>query len=98
MDGKACAISFTHTGTRWATRSRYEYAIAQMLTIGPTMGRDVAFSPNGDHIALFVKKERGRNLLIINALSGAIERSVPMKQEQELSPAYSPDGKKIAFA
>jgi hypothetical protein len=78
--------------------SRYEYAIAQMLTIGPTMGRDVAFAPNGDHIALFVKKERGRNLLIINALSGAIERSVPMKQEQELSPAYSPDGRKIAFA
>ena len=78
--------------------SRYEYAIAQMLTVGPVMGRDVAFSPNGDHIALFVKKERGRNLLIINALSGAIERSVPMPQEQELSPAYSPDGKKIAFA
>jgi Tol biopolymer transport system component len=78
--------------------SRYEYAIAQMLTIGPTMGRDVAFSPNGDHIALFVKKERGRNLLIINALSGTIERSVALPQEQELSPVYSPDGKKIAFA
>ena len=78
--------------------SRYEYAIAQMLTVGPVMGRDVAFSPGGDHIALFVKKERGRNLLIINALTGGIERSVAMKVEQQLSPAYSPDGRKIAFS
>jgi WD40 repeat protein len=78
--------------------SRYEYAIAQMLTIGPVMGRDIAFAPNGDQIALFVKKERGRNLLLINALNGHIDRSVALPPEQELSPAYSPDGKKIAFA
>jgi Tol biopolymer transport system component len=78
--------------------SRYEYAIAQMLTIGPVMGRDIGFAPNGDQIALFVKKERGRNLMLINALNGRIERSVPLPQEQELSPAYSPDGSKIAFA
>jgi Tol biopolymer transport system component len=78
--------------------SKYEYAIVQMLTVGPVMGRDVGFAPNGDQIALFVKRERGRNLLLINALTGRIERSVPMKVEQQLSPAYSPDGTKITFA
>jgi len=77
--------------------TRYEYPIAQMLTVGPVMGRDIAFSPTGDHIAFFAKKERGRNLVIVNALNGRIEQSIPLKVEQELSPAYSPDGSKIAF-
>jgi Tol biopolymer transport system component len=78
--------------------SRYEYLIAQSFTIGPVMGRDVAWSPSGDQIALFVKRERGRNLLLINPLTGTIEKSVPMIVDQQLSPAYSPDGKWIAFA
>jgi len=78
--------------------SKYEYAIVQMMTTGPVMGRDLAFAPSGDQIALFVKKERGRNLLLINAITGHLDRSIRMKQEQQLSPAYSPDGKKIAFA
>jgi Tol biopolymer transport system component len=78
--------------------SKYEYLISQSLTVGPVLGRDLAFSPNGDQIATFVKKERGRNLLLINALSGKIEHSVPLDVEQELNPAYSPDGKFIAFA
>jgi hypothetical protein len=75
----------------------YEYIVAQFLTTGPVMGRDVAFSPDGDHVAVFAKKERGRNLLILNSLNGDIERSIPMKVEQQLNPTYSPDGKKIAF-
>ena len=75
----------------------YEYITSQWLTTGPVMGRDVGFSPTGDQIAVFVKKERGRNLLLINALSGDIQRSVPMEVEQQLNPTYSADGTKIAF-
>ncbi|HYM62658.1 MAG TPA: hypothetical protein VEZ11_17370 [Thermoanaerobaculia bacterium] len=83
--------------TRGYTAS-YEYPIVQMVTTGPVMGRDLAFSPSGDQVAMFVKKERGRNLVLLNAFSGRIEKSIPMKVEQQLSPTYSPDGKKIAFS
>ncbi|MGH9456501.1 MAG: BamA/TamA family outer membrane protein [Thermoanaerobaculia bacterium] len=76
---------------------QYEYIIAQMMTTAPVMGRDLAFSPNGDYIAFFVKKERGRNLMIINALSGELLESVSMDVEQQLNPAFSPDGRSIVF-
>lgn len=78
--------------------SEYEYPIVQSFTTGPVMGRDIAFAPNGDQVALFVKKERGRNLLLVNPITGALDRSIPMTVEQQLSPAYSPDGRRIAFS
>ena len=78
--------------------SEYQYAIVQSFTTGSVMGRDVAWSPNGDQVAVFVKKERGRNLLLINPLTGNLDRSIAMKIEQQLSPTYSPDGRFIAFA
>lgn len=76
----------------------YEYVIAQFLTTAPAMGRDIGFSPDGDRIAMFVKKERGRQLMIVNALYGNIERIIPMPDvEQQLSPSWSPDGSRIVF-
>ncbi|MDQ3282380.1 MAG: BamA/TamA family outer membrane protein [Acidobacteriota bacterium] len=78
--------------------SEYEYPVVQAFTTAQVMGRDVAFAPNGDQVALFVKKERGRNLLLINPLTGALERSIAMDIEQQLAPTYSPDGRTIAFA
>lgn len=78
--------------------SRYEYPIVQSFTTAAVAGRDLAFAPNGDQIALFVRKERGRNLLLVNPITGRQERSIEMPVEQQLSPAYSPDGKKVAFS
>ncbi|HUP44660.1 MAG TPA: BamA/TamA family outer membrane protein [Thermoanaerobaculia bacterium] len=78
--------------------SRYEYAIAQSFTTAPVMGRDIAWSPDGDAVALFVRRERGRDLLMINPITGQIARTVSMDIEQQLAPSFSPDGKKIAFS
>lgn len=76
---------------------KYEYLIAQFISTGPVMGRDVGWSPDGDRLAVFAKRERGRSLLIINALDGRILQSIDMDVEQQLNPTFSPDGRLVAF-
>ena len=41
--------------------TEYQYLVAQMLTVGPDRGRDLAFSPDGNHVAVFARRERGRD-------------------------------------
>ncbi|MGE5236409.1 MAG: hypothetical protein ACM3O7_08685 [Acidobacteriota bacterium] len=77
--------------------TEYQYLIAQLLTVGPVRGRDLAYSPNGDRIAVFARKERGRVLLLLDTLHGGIAREIPIAVDQAMSPAYSPDGTLIAF-
>ncbi len=79
-------------------KTEYEYIVAQWLTTGPVGGVDLAVSPDGNSLAFFVKRERGRELLLLNALDGKIETMIPMPGlDQQLNPAFSPDGKRIAF-
>lgn len=75
----------------------YLYLIAQMLTVGPDRGRDLAFSPTGDRVAVFARHERGRMLVFFDALSGGIERTIQIPVDQPMQPSYSLDGKTIAF-
>jgi Tol biopolymer transport system component len=79
--------------------TRYEYPVAQMLTVGPDRGRDLAFSPDGDRVAVFARHERGRILVLLDALHGGIDRTIPVPAEadQAMEPAFSPDGKTVAF-
>lgn len=79
-------------------KTDYEYIVAQWLTTGPVGGVDLAVSPDGNSIAVFVRRERGRELLLLNALDGAIRQMIPMPGlDQQLNPAFSPDGRNIAF-
>ena len=68
-----------------------------MLTVGPDRGRDLAFSPDGDHVAVFARHERGRVLLLLDALARRHRREIPIPVDQAMQPAYSPDGTTIAF-
>jgi len=80
--------------------TRYEYMIAQAVTISlDAPGRSIGVSPDGNHVAAFVRRERGRNLALFNVLSGKLEREVSFPGiDQQLAPSYSPDGKKVVFA
>ena len=79
-------------------KTKYEYIVAQWLTTGPVGGVDLAVSPDGNTLAFFVRRERGRELLLLNALDGAIRDMIPMPSlDQQLNPAFSPDGRSIAF-
>jgi WD40-like Beta Propeller Repeat len=79
-------------------KTDYEYIVAQWLTTGPIGGVDLAVSPNGNSIAVFVRRERGRELMLLNALDGSIQQMIPMPGlDQQLNPAFSPDGHTVAF-
>ena len=79
--------------------SSYQYLVAQELVIGRREGRDLAFSPDGNTVAAFAKRERGRSLLLIDVLHGGVREVIDMDDiEQQSAPAFSPDGKTVAFA
>ena len=78
--------------------SQYQYLICQELTTGRGLGRDLAFSPDGNTLAVFAKRERGRSLLLINVLSGHLNTVIDMFDiEQQGGPVFSPDGRSVAF-
>ena len=79
--------------------TKFQNLLSQNLTLGHRMGRDIAFSPDGNSLAVFAsKREAGRALVIVDVLHGGIKRVIDMAVEQQMTPAWSPDGKHIAFA
>ncbi|HEU5248388.1 MAG TPA: hypothetical protein VFW15_00240, partial [Thermoanaerobaculia bacterium] len=78
--------------------TNYEYIVSQWLTTAPLGGGDVAVSPDGNTVAVFARRERGRELLLLNALDGGIRERVEMPGlDQQLNPAFSPDGNTVVF-
>ena len=75
----------------------YQYLVAQAVTLGPDRGRDLSFSPDSNHVAVFARRERGRVLLLLDAIDGGIAREYEIAIDQPMSPAFSPDGTTIAF-
>jgi hypothetical protein len=59
----------------------------------------MSWSPVGDRIAFFARKEKQKTLVLENVLTKKIEKRIDMKTvDMPESPDFSPDGKSIAFA
>lgn len=77
----------------------YQYIVAQEVgQLGRKTGRDLTFSPDGNSVAVFIRREGVRDLLLIDALKGKMIRRIQIPVDQPLSPAWHPDGDKIAFS
>jgi len=78
--------------------TRYEYLVSQWLTTGPLGGADLGVSPDGNTVAVFARRERGREMLLLNALNGGIRERIEMPGlDQQLNPAFSPDSRTVVF-
>ncbi|HEY9419875.1 MAG TPA: collagenase, partial [Thermoanaerobaculia bacterium] len=79
--------------------NEYQYLVSQELSLGRKMGRDLAFSPDGNTLAVFAKREKGRSLLLVDVLNGGLREIIDMPDlEQQSSPAWSPDARTVAFS
>lgn len=78
--------------------TKYEYLTAQWVTMGPESGRDLSFAPDGDRIAVFARRARGRQLFIFSARKGSVVERIPVKPDMPMTPSFSPDGKTVVFS
>lgn len=61
--------------------------------------RNLAWSPDGDRLAFFVKKESWRELLVYEVLTGRLDTKIAFKDIADCaSPAFAPDGRSVAFS
>lgn len=65
--------------------------------IDPSMGKDIAWSPDGDHIAFFARAGEKYSLFIINALTGKTITAIKILEDQPSSPCFLPGGDEVLF-
>jgi Tol biopolymer transport system component len=74
--------------------NKYEYPV-----LGAFQGKkDLTWSPDGDKVAFFARREDERVLMIYHALRGDLLQAVSIPDvDDEHSPAWGPDGRTVAF-
>jgi Tol biopolymer transport system component len=66
--------------------------------VDPSMGKDLAWSADGDRIAFFGRAGAKHSLFIINPLTGKIVEDFKiLQQDQPSSPSFFPNGQELLF-
>ncbi len=75
--------------------TRYE-----SIVVGAFEGkRDLDWTPDGDHVGFFVRRENDRPLVIFDVTNGRMKKMIRNKLlTNENSPSFSPDGRRVAFS
>jgi hypothetical protein len=59
----------------------------------------MSWSPTGDRLAYFARREKSRALILQNVLNGNVEQRIDLRTvDDPESPDISPDGRRVAFA
>jgi hypothetical protein len=74
--------------------TKYEFL---RFDVDPSMGRDLAWSMDGNRIAFFGRSGRKHNLFIINPLTGRFVQEIQIQQDQPSSPSFFPSGDELLF-
>lgn len=74
--------------------SKYEFL---KFEVDPAMGRDLAWSSDGDRIAFFARTGRKHNLFIVDPLSGKLVDEIKIQQDQPSSPCFFPNEGELLF-
>jgi hypothetical protein len=72
--------------------TRYEYI---KFEVEPSLGRTLAWSPEGDRLAFFARHGRRHSLFLIEAFSGKTLRQYDLTIDQPNGPCFTPDGKHL---
>ncbi len=60
-------------------------------------GSDLAFSPDGNYIAAFGRREGFNSLVLIDVLKGGVHKIIDMEVEQARAPAWNPNNGAVVF-
>jgi hypothetical protein len=71
----------------------------ESISIGFLKGwKDLAWSPDGDRIAFFARRGNRQPLFVYHVVTGEKVAETPIEIQKLASPAFSPDGRRVAFA
>lgn len=73
---------------------KYEYI---RYDIEPSLGRSLAWSPDGNSIAFFARSGQKHSLFIINVLTEKILKKIDIPYDQPSSPCFFPKGGELLF-